>query len=72
MNRLYSDDIFYTQTGEWCMRMILILFGSAFLVYLLTGLTGRFTKRTRLYFAIGTFVIVYLTTMFLVFSGGEP
>lgn len=54
------------------MRMILILLGSAALVYFLTGLTGKFTKRKRLYFAIGTFVVVYLTTMFLVFFVGNP
>lgn len=53
------------------MRMMLILFGASAFVYFVTGIKGRFTVRGRLYFAVGTFVIVYLVTMILVFLGGD-
>ena len=54
------------------MRMMLILFGASAFVYFVTGIKGRFTGRQRLYFALGTFVAVYLVTMILVFTGGNP
>jgi hypothetical protein len=49
------------------MRMMLILLGASAFVYVVTGIRGRFTRRTRFYFALGTFVVVYLLTMVLVF-----
>jgi hypothetical protein len=54
------------------MRMMLILFGASAFVYFVTGIKGRFTMRKRLYFALGTYIIVYLITMVLVFTGGNP
>jgi hypothetical protein len=54
------------------MRMMLILFGAAAFVYFVTGIKGRFTVRKRLYFAMGTYIIVYLITMILVFTVGNP
>jgi ABC-type branched-subunit amino acid transport system permease subunit len=54
------------------MRMMLIYFVAAIAAYFLAGIKGRFTKRERLYFAIGAFVAVYLVTMILVFTGGNP
>ena len=54
------------------MRMMLILLGSAAFVYYVTGLRGRFTVRKRIYFAMGTYIIVYLITMVLVFTVGNP
>ena len=53
------------------MRMMAILLGSAAFVYYVTGLRGRYSKRTRLYFAMGTWIVVYLVTMLLVFLGGN-
>lgn len=53
------------------MRMMAILLGASAFVYYVTGLSGRYTKRTRLYFAMGTWIFVYLVTMFLVFFGGN-
>jgi len=54
------------------MRMMAILLGSAAFVYFVTGIKGRFTKRKRFYFALGTYVLVYLITMILVFLDGIP
>ena len=54
------------------MRMMLILFGASAFVYYVTGLRGRFTVRKRIYFAMGTYIIVYLITMILVFTVGTP
>lgn len=54
------------------MRMMLILLGASAFVYFVTGLKGRFTVRKRLYFALGTYIIVYLITMILVFTVGNP
>ena len=54
------------------MRMMAILLGASVFVYFVTGIRGRFTRRTRFYFAMGTFVVVYLLTMILVFTGGNP
>ena len=54
------------------MRMMLILFGASAFVYYVTGLRGRFTVRKRIYFAMGTYIIVYLITMILVFTVGNP
>ena len=54
------------------MRMMLILLGASAFVYFVTGLKGRFTMRQRLYFALGTYIIVYLITMVLVFTVGNP
>jgi hypothetical protein len=54
------------------MRMMAILLGSAAFVYFVTGIKGRFTKRKRFYFALGTYVLVYLITMILVFLDGTP
>jgi hypothetical protein len=53
------------------MRMMAILLGSAAFVYFVTGIKGRFTRMTRLYFALGTYILVYLITMILVFLGGD-
>ena len=53
------------------MRMMLILLGSAAFVYYVTGLRGRFTRRKRIYFAMGTYIVVYLITMTLVFLRGN-
>jgi len=54
------------------MRMMLILFGASAFVYFVTGIKGRFTRRKRLYFAMGTYIVVYLITMTLVFTVGDP
>lgn len=54
------------------MRMMAILLGSAAFVYFVTGIKGRFTRRERFYFALGTYVLVYLITMILVFLDGTP
>ena len=54
------------------MRMIAILLGAAAFAYFVTGIGGRFTRRARFYFAVGTFIVVYLLTMVLVFTGGNP
>lgn len=54
------------------MRMIAILLGASVFVYFVTGLRGSFTRRARFYFAMGTFIVVYLLTMVLVFVGGNP
>ena len=53
------------------MRMMAILLGASAFVYYVTGLRGSFTRRTRLYFAMGTWIVVYLVTMILVFLGGN-
>jgi len=53
------------------MRMMAILLGSAAFVYYVTGLRGRFTMRKRIYFALGTYILVYLVTMTLVFLRGN-
>jgi len=53
------------------MRMMAILLGSADFVYYVTGLRGRFTMRKRIYFALGTYILVYLVTMTLVFLRGN-
>jgi hypothetical protein len=53
------------------MRMMAILLGSAAFVYYVTGLRGRFTKRKRIYLAMGTYLLVYLITMTLVFLSGN-
>lgn len=54
------------------LRMLLILLGPTALVYFVTGIKGRFTMRKRLYFALGTYILVYLITMVLVLSGDNP
>ena len=54
------------------MRMMLILFGSSAFVYFVRGIKGRFTVRKRLYFAMEAYIIVYLITMILVFTVGNP
>ena len=54
------------------MRMMLILFGASAFVYFVKGIKSRFTMRKRLYFALGTYIIVYLITMVLVFTVGNP
>lgn len=54
------------------MRMMLILLGASAFVYFVTGIKGRFTVRKRLYFAMGAYIIVYLITMILVFTVGNP
>lgn len=54
------------------MKMMLILFGASAFVYFVTGIKGRFTRWKRFYFALGAFIIVYLITMILVFTGGNP
>ena len=54
------------------MRIMAILLGASAFVYFVTGIGGRFTRLTRFYFALGTFVVVYLMTMILVFVGGNP
>ena len=54
------------------MRMMAILLGASAFVYFVTGIRGRLTSRTRFYFALGTFIVVYLMTMILVFVGGNP
>ena len=51
--------------------MMAILLGSAAFVYYVTGLRGRFTMRKRIYFALGTYILVYLVTMTLVFLRGN-
>lgn len=53
------------------MRMMLILLGASAFVYFVTGIKGRFTVRKRIYFAMGTYVVVYLITMTLVFLRGD-
>jgi hypothetical protein len=53
------------------MRMMAILLGASAFVYYVTGLRGSFTRKTRLYFAMGTWIVVYLVTMLLVFLGGN-
>jgi hypothetical protein len=53
------------------MRMMAILLGESAFVYYVTGLRGSFTRKTRLYFAMGTWIVVYLVTMLLVFLGGN-
>lgn len=58
--------------GGALMRMMLILFGASAFVYFATGIKGRVPRRKRLYLALGTFVAVYLVTMILVFTGGNP
>ncbi len=52
------------------MRMMLIYFGAAIGTYFLTGIGNRFTQRMRIYFAIGAFVLTYLTAMTLTFFEG--
>ena len=52
------------------MRMMLILFGTSACVYFVTGIKGRFTRRKRVYFAIGAFGVAYLVTMILTFFEG--
>ena len=54
------------------MRMMAILFGAALFVYVVTGIRNRFPRRTRLYFALGAMLVVYLLTMLLVLLGGDP
>lgn len=54
------------------MRMMFILLGSAAFVYYVTGIRGRFTRWQRFYFALGTYIVVYLITMVLVLSGENP
>ena len=51
--------------------MMAILLGASAFVYFVTGFRGNFTRRTRLYFAMGTWIVVYLVTMLLVFLGGN-
>ena len=51
--------------------MMAILLGASAFVYYVTGLKGSFTTKTRLYFAMGTWIVVYLVTMLLVFLGGN-
>lgn len=53
------------------MRLMAILLGAAGFVYVLTGFSKKFTKMTRLYFALGTMLAVYLLAMLLVLFGGE-
>ena len=52
------------------MRMMLIYFGAAVGAYFLSGMRGRFSKRDRLYFAIGAFVLAYLVAMVMTFIEG--
>ncbi len=54
------------------MRMMAILLGAAAFVYYVTGLKGSFTKRKRFYFALGTYIVLYVATMILVLSGENP
>jgi len=58
--------------GGDIMRFMLILLGTSAFVYFLTGIGGRFTRKKRFYFALGTYVVVYLTAMILVFTGENP
>ncbi|MEJ2491112.1 MAG: hypothetical protein P8Y84_05770, partial [Desulfuromonadales bacterium] len=51
------------------MRLMLILLGASLFAYFVTGIGRRFTTTARLYFAIGTFLGVYLVTMTLVSTG---
>lgn len=53
------------------MRFMLILFGASAFVYFVTGIGGRFTRKKRIYFAIGTYLAVYLVAMILVLVGGD-
>ena len=52
------------------MRLMAILLGAAVFVYVLTGFSKRLTRMTRLYFALGTMLVVYLLAMLLVLLGG--
>lgn len=54
------------------MRMMAILLGAAAFVYYVTGLKGRFTRMKRFYFALGTYIVLYVATMILVLSSGNP
>jgi len=54
------------------MRMIAILLGVSVFVYFITGFNKKFNRMTRLYFALGTMIVVYLLTMLLVLLGGDP
>ncbi len=54
------------------MRMMAILLGAAAFVYYVTGLKGNFTRMKRFYFALGTYLVLYVTTMIVVLSGGNP
>ena len=54
------------------MRMMLIYFAAAIVAYSLSGLGGKFTKRSRLYFALGAFIVTYLVTMALTLFESVP
>ena len=54
------------------MRMMAILLGASVFVYFITGFNKKFNRMTRLYFALGTMIVVYLIAMFLVLFGGKP
>ncbi len=53
------------------MRMMFILLGAAAFAYYVTGIKGGFTRWERFYFALGTYILVYLITIILVFLGGN-
>ena len=49
------------------MRLMLMFLGASLAAYFLSGIGGRFSKLTRLYIAVGTFVVVYIATVIFVF-----
>jgi uncharacterized membrane protein len=51
------------------MRIMAILFGASAFVYYVTGLRGGFSRKKRFYFALGTYIVLYLTTLLLVLLG---
>ena len=54
------------------MRIMAILLGTAAFVYYVTGLKGSLTRMKRFYFALGTYIVLYLAPMIIVLSGGNP
>ncbi|MBW2451724.1 MAG: hypothetical protein JRF07_05125 [Deltaproteobacteria bacterium] len=47
------------------MRIMILLIGAAVLVYFITGIWGTYTRRQRFLMALGTYIVVYLATIFV-------
>ena len=53
------------------MRLLSIFFVISLFVYFLTGIPKKYSRKKRLLFAFGTYLVLYLCLLMLVAFGGD-
>lgn len=53
------------------MRLLSVFFVISFVVYALTGIPKKYSKRKRLLFALGTYLALYVILLLMIAFGGD-